>query len=538
MAPFPYVAILAIMACLVSSMVVEMSVYAYAGYMVEHLGVVDDKDEAGYYAGLMSSSFMIGRLFSSHLWGIAGDRLGQRFVLVFGIVSTTILSVVFGCSTTFAVAISSRFLLGLLNGATVVSRTLVSDVCGSEHETVGMGLVASSWTVGGILGPGVGGLLAEPATYHPATFSQHGLFGRYPYLLPNLIGAGLSFVALPLVLCSLQDLKLPASGIKTTDTLLDWYSSWRRSIGGIGGGKIEQCNRDGGGNGNKCGARVKYVSMHEPESPRTRDDDIPKRSRKPQVVLPTVMCPQVETGGSNQCSAVLGQDESKVEQESLLAQGNIRVLLLINGIYACVYSGFNEVYPLWALSSEAKGGLDWSTPQIGKVLFLCGVLVLALETLVVPHATPWLGINRSQRIGSVVEIPIYILLPMLSRAASCDGLQIFFTSVTLLVIYYAGSNAFYVGLALATNNAVSSRRRGELNGMSVTIESLGKAISPIVCSALFAVSIHGNRSYPIDHHFVFYLLGSTRLLIAFLAWNYTAGNETVKLNELRAFRKQ
>ena len=47
MAPFPYVAILAIMACLVSSMVVEMSVYAYAGYMVEHLGVVDDKDEAG-----------------------------------------------------------------------------------------------------------------------------------------------------------------------------------------------------------------------------------------------------------------------------------------------------------------------------------------------------------------------------------------------------------------------------------------------------------------------------------------------------------
>ena len=119
-----------------------------------------------------------------------------------------------------------------------------------------------------------------------------------------------------------------------SDTLLDWYSSWRRSIGGIGGGKIEQCNRDGGGNGNKCGARVKYVSMHEPESPRTRDDDIPKRFRKPQVVLPTVMCPQVETGGSNQCSAVLGQDESKVEQESLLAQGNIRVLLLINGIYA------------------------------------------------------------------------------------------------------------------------------------------------------------------------------------------------------------
>ena len=120
-----------------------------------------------------------------------------------------------------------------------------------------------------------------------------------------------------------------------SDTLLGWYSSWRSFVGGIGGGKHEQRICDGGGNGNECGARVKYVSMHEPESPRTRvDSDTPKRSRKPQEVLPTVMPPQVKTGGSNQCSAVLGQDGSKVEQESLLAQGRIRLVLLINGIYS------------------------------------------------------------------------------------------------------------------------------------------------------------------------------------------------------------
>ena len=47
MAPFPYLPMLAIMASLVSSMVVQMSVFAYAGYMVEHLGVVDNTDEAG-----------------------------------------------------------------------------------------------------------------------------------------------------------------------------------------------------------------------------------------------------------------------------------------------------------------------------------------------------------------------------------------------------------------------------------------------------------------------------------------------------------
>ena len=47
MAPFPYLPMLAIMASLVSQVVVQMSVYAYAAFMVEHLGVVNDGDKAG-----------------------------------------------------------------------------------------------------------------------------------------------------------------------------------------------------------------------------------------------------------------------------------------------------------------------------------------------------------------------------------------------------------------------------------------------------------------------------------------------------------
>ena len=31
------------------------------------------------------------------------------------------------------------------------------------------------------------------------------------------------------------------------------------------------------------------------------------------------------------------------------------------------YSGFDEVYGLWALSSASKGGLEWSSQQIGQV---------------------------------------------------------------------------------------------------------------------------------------------------------------------------
>ena len=35
----------------------------------------------------------------------------------------------------------------------------------------------------------MGGFLAQPAKFYPGTFSEDGIFGRYPYLLPNLVAA-------------------------------------------------------------------------------------------------------------------------------------------------------------------------------------------------------------------------------------------------------------------------------------------------------------------------------------------------------------
>ena len=47
MARFPYFPLAAIVASFVSQQVVQMSVFAYAPFMVQFMGVVDDSDEAG-----------------------------------------------------------------------------------------------------------------------------------------------------------------------------------------------------------------------------------------------------------------------------------------------------------------------------------------------------------------------------------------------------------------------------------------------------------------------------------------------------------
>ena len=47
MAPFPYLPLLAIMASVVSLTVAQVNVFVYAGFMMEHLGAVNDKDKSG-----------------------------------------------------------------------------------------------------------------------------------------------------------------------------------------------------------------------------------------------------------------------------------------------------------------------------------------------------------------------------------------------------------------------------------------------------------------------------------------------------------
>ncbi|CAN0535105.1 unnamed protein product, partial [Laminaria digitata] len=51
--PFPWLPMVAIAICLVTAMYTLSSLFPYAGYMVQHLGVTDDKDEAGKFARVL-----------------------------------------------------------------------------------------------------------------------------------------------------------------------------------------------------------------------------------------------------------------------------------------------------------------------------------------------------------------------------------------------------------------------------------------------------------------------------------------------------
>ncbi|CAN0329539.1 unnamed protein product [Pylaiella littoralis] len=206
-----------------------VSLFPYVGMMVKDLLNLETINEAGFYAGYLASAFTLGRFLSGYVWGRLTDKVGRKPVMILSLLSIMTWSVSFGLSTTYTWAMISRLILGLTNSIIVPLRTVLNEVCGPEHVVQGMAYLNGSKSFSYVLGAGIGGLLAQPALHYPGTFSATGLFGRYPYLLPNLVGASAALVTLVAVVLFLPETKgyTPATG-KHAALQLDSNSDKRR----------------------------------------------------------------------------------------------------------------------------------------------------------------------------------------------------------------------------------------------------------------------------------------------------------------------
>ncbi|KAK0585681.1 hypothetical protein LWI29_032300 [Acer saccharum] len=133
---------------------------------IRDFNIAKREEDIGFYAGFVGSAFMFGRALTSVLWGVIADRYGRKPVIMFGIGAVVIFNTLFGLSTNFWMAISTRFLLGSLCGILGPMRAYASEVCRKEYQALAMSI---------------------PAEKYPNIFSKDSLFGRFPYFLPCLI---------------------------------------------------------------------------------------------------------------------------------------------------------------------------------------------------------------------------------------------------------------------------------------------------------------------------------------------------------------
>lgn len=140
-----FVSTMALCSCVLTMFYLLMNCFPYSGFMAMSLVPGLTEESAGTFAGILSSSFMVGRAFSSYPWGKIADIYGRKFVLVVSLLNSAIFSLAFGASRSFTWAVTSRFLMGLGNGIMLIARTSISELARGDHELEarGMGLLMS-----------------------------------------------------------------------------------------------------------------------------------------------------------------------------------------------------------------------------------------------------------------------------------------------------------------------------------------------------------------------------------------------------------
>ncbi|XP_052187620.1 probable peptide/nitrate transporter At3g43790 isoform X6 [Diospyros lotus] len=137
------------------------SLYPFVYFMIRDFHIAIREEDIGYYAGILGSSFMVGRALTSVLWGILADRYGRKPIVLVGTLSVFIFNTLFGLSTNFWMALSMRFLLGCFNSLLGTIRAYASEICREEHQALALSVVSTSRGIGLIIGPAIGGFFAQ-----------------------------------------------------------------------------------------------------------------------------------------------------------------------------------------------------------------------------------------------------------------------------------------------------------------------------------------------------------------------------------------
>lgn len=140
--------------------------------------------QAGLYVGLLASSFALAQLMTNFLWGYFSDRVGRKPIMLIGTALLCLCFAFFGFCGSYWHVLVVHVAMGLLNGNAAVVPTVLGEVTDRSNQSRAFTWLPVMYSIGGITGPALGGLLVgEPGT------------SRWPFLGPNLMSAALLMAA-------------------------------------------------------------------------------------------------------------------------------------------------------------------------------------------------------------------------------------------------------------------------------------------------------------------------------------------------------
>ncbi|KAJ3857892.1 MFS general substrate transporter [Lentinula lateritia] len=184
-------------------------IYPFINPFVNSTGITGGNEKkTGYYAGIIESAFFLAECFTVMLWGMASDRFGRRPILLLGPLGLFIATLCFGLSTQYRELIIFRSIQGAFNGNIGIQKVVVLIIIRQLSDSTNIAQIFSLapmiWCIGVIMGPSIGGVLADPEKQFPSTLGKISLLRDHPFFLPCAVVA---FFALIFFLVALIGLK-------------------------------------------------------------------------------------------------------------------------------------------------------------------------------------------------------------------------------------------------------------------------------------------------------------------------------------------
>ena len=160
-------------------------VLPFLPFYIRELGVKELHDVERWSGFVFAAPFLVA-IFTGPLWGWLGDRYGRRMMLIRALFGYAISSSLMA----FAQNVQQLFILRLIQGGVsgFIAATLAIVATTTPRERMGyaMGVLQTSLTTGAIIGPFVGGVLADRIGYRNI-FYITGAFGLVAAILVILL---------------------------------------------------------------------------------------------------------------------------------------------------------------------------------------------------------------------------------------------------------------------------------------------------------------------------------------------------------------
>ncbi len=123
---------------------------------------------------IMGAPSLLAAIFST-IWGAATTRFSPKLLFMRGLLSHAIVILLMGFVSSFPILFLLRVVQGILGGISTVGLIIVSSSTSREHASKDIGLFQNSMTLGQLIGPPIGALVASAWGYRSAFVSASAL---------------------------------------------------------------------------------------------------------------------------------------------------------------------------------------------------------------------------------------------------------------------------------------------------------------------------------------------------------------------------